>query len=104
MRANANGDEKLLSTVSLWTLARMHPEDKSLGRQAAEKLVTRLNDKDPFVRASAARALSALNLGRRSCCRSLKKRWLAPTRRRRTWPCRPWPGLAHRPCRAWSRR
>src|SRR4029078_2212983 len=52
--------QKLLSTISLWTLARVHPEDKALAREAAEQLVGRLSDQDAFVRAGAARALSAL--------------------------------------------
>jgi HEAT repeat protein len=63
IRANAKSDIKLLSTVSLWTLARVHPEDKALGRDAAEKLAGRLGDSDPFVRVVAARALAALQLG-----------------------------------------
>ncbi|MBN2294374.1 MAG: HEAT repeat domain-containing protein [Pirellulales bacterium] len=60
IRSNANSDNRFLSTVSLWTLARVHPEDKALRRQATEKLVARLKDKDPFVRVMAARALAAL--------------------------------------------
>jgi HEAT repeat protein len=63
IRTNAKGSNKLLSTVSLWALARVHPEDKALGREAAEQLVTRLSDPDQFVRVSAARALAALALG-----------------------------------------
>jgi HEAT repeat protein len=63
VRANAKSTKKLLSTISLWTLARVHPEDKALGREAAELLVSRLSDSDPFVRVSAARALAALKLG-----------------------------------------
>jgi HEAT repeat protein len=63
VRANAKSDKKLLSTVSLWALARVHPEDKTLGREAAEQLVSRLNDQDPFVRVTAARAVAALKLG-----------------------------------------
>jgi HEAT repeat protein len=63
IRANAAGDDKFLSTVSLWTLARLHPQDKELGRQAAEQIVGRLADKDEFVRLGAARALASLRLG-----------------------------------------
>jgi HEAT repeat protein len=63
IRTNAKGAEKLLSTISLWTLARVHPEDKALGREVAEQLVSRLGDQDPFVRVGAARALAALQLG-----------------------------------------
>ncbi len=60
IRANAKSDDKFLGTVSLWTLARVHPEDKELRRQATEQLVERLKEKDPFVRVAAARALAAL--------------------------------------------
>src|SRR5262245_19293553 len=63
IRANAKSDKKLLSTVSLWTLARVHPEDKALARETAEQLAARLADKDPFVRVTAARGLAALQLG-----------------------------------------
>lgn len=60
IRANAAGDDKSLSTISLWTLARVHPEDKELRREATEKIVERLKDQDPHVRVVAARALAAL--------------------------------------------
>ncbi len=63
IRANSKSTKKLLSTISLWTLARVHPEEKAFGREAAELLVSRLGDQDPFVRVAAARALAALNLG-----------------------------------------
>ena len=59
IRANAKSDDKFLSTVSLWALARVHPEDKELRRQATEQIVDRLKDQDPFVRVAAARALAA---------------------------------------------
>ena len=51
---------KRFATVSLWALARVHPEDKELRRETTEQLVERLKDKDPFVRVAAARALAAL--------------------------------------------
>ncbi len=51
---------RVLSTTSLWALARVHPEDKSLRREATEQLIERLKDQDPFVRVAAARALAAL--------------------------------------------
>jgi HEAT repeat protein len=60
IRANAKSDDKFLSTVSLWALARVHPEDKELRRQATEQLVEGLKEQDPFVRVAAARALAAL--------------------------------------------
>lgn len=60
MRENINSDDKLLSTVSLWALARVHPDDLELKRAAVTQLVARLSDDDPFVRAGAARALASL--------------------------------------------
>jgi HEAT repeat protein len=60
IRANAVSNDKFLGTVSLWALARVHPEDKELRRQATEQLVERLKEQDPFVRVAAARALAAL--------------------------------------------
>ncbi len=60
IRANIKSDDKSLSTVSLWALARVHPDDKELRRQATEQIVDRLKDQDPNVRVVAARALAAL--------------------------------------------
>ena len=60
VRANAKSTDELLSTASLWALARVYPEDKELRRETTEKLVERLKAKDAFVRVAAARALAAL--------------------------------------------
>jgi HEAT repeat protein len=60
IRENAKSDDRFLSTVSLWALARVHPEDKELRRQATVQIIERLKDQDPFVRVAAARALAAL--------------------------------------------
>jgi HEAT repeat protein len=60
IRENAKSDDKTLASVSLWALARVHPDDKELRREATEKIVENLKDKDPFVRVAAARALAAL--------------------------------------------
>ena len=60
IRTNAKSNDELLSTASLWALARVHPEDKDLRRDTTEKLVARLKAKDAFVRVAAARALAAL--------------------------------------------
>jgi len=60
IRANAKSEDKTLATVSLWALVRAHPEDKQLRREATEKIVECLKDKDPFARVAAARALGAL--------------------------------------------
>ena len=60
IRANSKSDDKMLSTTSLWALARVHPEDKALRREATERLLERLKDEDAFVRLAAARGLAAL--------------------------------------------
>ena len=60
VRANAESQDKLLSTASLWTLARLHPEDKEIRRKVTERLVQRLKEQDPNVRAWAAQGLVAL--------------------------------------------
>jgi HEAT repeat protein len=60
IQRNAKSDDKLLSTVSIWALARVHPEDKQLRAEATEQLIARLKDKDQFVRVAAARALASL--------------------------------------------
>jgi HEAT repeat protein len=60
IRKNAKSDDRFLSTVSLWTLARIHPEDKELRRQTTEQLFERLKDTDPHVGSMAARALASL--------------------------------------------
>jgi HEAT repeat protein len=60
IRENAKGQDKLLSTASLWTLARLHPEDKEIRREVTERLAERLKEQDPNVRAWAAQGLAAL--------------------------------------------
>ena len=60
IRANTKSKDQMLSTASFWALARVHPEDNELRREATEVLVARLKEKDPFVRVAAARALAAL--------------------------------------------
>lgn len=60
IKANAKGGDKMLATVSMWALTRVHPEDKELRKQTTEQLINTLKDKDPFVRVAAARALAAL--------------------------------------------
>ena len=60
IRTNAKSDDGMLSSTSLWALARVHPEDKELRKETTEKLVEMLKDKNAFVRAMAARALVAL--------------------------------------------
>ena len=60
IQQNAKSDDKMLSTTSLFVLARVHPEDKELLRAVGQRLVERLKDPDAFVRNAAAKALAAL--------------------------------------------
>ncbi|MCE5301574.1 MAG: HEAT repeat domain-containing protein [Planctomycetaceae bacterium] len=60
IRANTKSDDALLSTASLWTLARVHPEDKDLRRTVTERLVDRLKNPNPLIRIASARGLASL--------------------------------------------
>jgi HEAT repeat protein len=60
IKTHVESDDRLLATVSLWALARVHPEDKDLRREAATQLGARLKDEDAYVRAAASRALASL--------------------------------------------
>jgi HEAT repeat protein len=60
IRKNAGSQNALLSTTSLWALAKARPDDAALRRDATRKLIAALKHDDPFVRVQAARALAAL--------------------------------------------
>lgn len=60
VKANTKSDDKMLSTASLWALARVHPDQKQYIADAMEQLVERLDDKSPYVREAAARGLASL--------------------------------------------
>ena len=60
VQANAKSEDKLLSTASLWTLARLHPDDKEIRREVTERLCQRLKEQDPNIRAWAAQGLASL--------------------------------------------
>ncbi len=60
IKANAKSSDKVLSTTSLWALARVHPDDKDLRREVAEQLIPRMKDPDPMVRQTVAQALLSL--------------------------------------------
>jgi HEAT repeat protein len=55
--------DKFLAELSIWALARLHPEDKQLAHDAAEALFEGLKSDDPGVRKASARALAELKLG-----------------------------------------
>lgn len=58
--ANTKSPNRMLSTISIWSIARIHPDDKNLTRHALEHLVERIKDEDQFIREMSARALLAL--------------------------------------------
>jgi HEAT repeat protein len=62
IRKNAKSSNQVLSTLSLWALVRVYPSRPDYAKEAAERLISLLGDKDPFVRSTAARALAALRL------------------------------------------
>jgi HEAT repeat protein len=60
VRANVKSKDEMLSAVSMWALARMHPEDKKLKSAVLTHLVALLKSKDQFARLAAARAMASL--------------------------------------------
>ncbi len=59
----ASTSDSVRQTVSLWALARMHPQDKALVTQAATRLVENLNSDDPRVREASVHGLIDLAPG-----------------------------------------
>jgi HEAT repeat protein len=59
----ASGTDMLQRAIGIWALARLHPEDAEAGRRAMSLLARMLTDRDPVVRATAARAISDLPQG-----------------------------------------
>ncbi len=60
VQKNTQSEDKVLSTVSLWALAKTRPQDKALRTGVTEKLIGRLGDSDQYVRLAAARGLASL--------------------------------------------
>lgn len=60
VRANVKSDDAVLSAVSMWALARIHPNDLKLKQAVLSHLVELLKSKDPLARLAAARGLAAL--------------------------------------------
>ena len=63
IREYVNSSDKFLSTVSIWTLARLHPEDKQLVTEATGRLFEGLKSDDPAVNKASAKALAELRPG-----------------------------------------
>ena len=100
IRANANSDDKVLSTTSLWAVARVHPDDKPIRRSATRRLIERLKDQDPLVRAAAAHALAALPPAPKSPPRFGKRPFRTRMRRRFATRSMLWRRWDRRPCRS----
>lgn len=60
IRQNAEGSEPLLKTMSLWTLARLHPDNDHFVRMASENLIQGLRSEDPQICAASADGLLML--------------------------------------------
>lgn len=60
LRKAAAGADPFLATVASWALARIHPDDASLSKEAVKRLRERLDDDNPKARAAAASGLSDL--------------------------------------------
>lgn len=58
---NTKSDDGVLATVSLWALARLHPDDAALQRRTVRRLAEFLKSDDPRQRVAAARALVELD-------------------------------------------
>jgi HEAT repeat protein len=58
-----NNPDKFLATISIWTLAKLHPENKQLAREATEQLFAGLKSDDPQLRTLCARGLALLKPG-----------------------------------------
>jgi hypothetical protein len=50
----------LLQMVAAWSLAKIHPDDASLKKQATEKLTAGLESDDPAIKAAAEHGLKLL--------------------------------------------
>ncbi len=57
----SDDSDPAVSSMATWALARIHPDDKKLAAEAAGKLIGRLAEDDPVVRASVILALSELH-------------------------------------------
>ena len=61
IKKNAQSSDKILSTVSLWALAKMRPGDQELARKTVRRLADLLKDENVRYRTAAAEALVDLD-------------------------------------------
>jgi HEAT repeat protein len=62
-RQKVDAPDQVLDAVSLWAIARLHPEDKNLVARTTERLCETLKAENPRARKAAARALASLKPG-----------------------------------------
>jgi HEAT repeat protein len=60
LRHAAGSDDAMLSMISRWSLAMLHPDDTQLTQQSVELLIRGLESKDEHIRIAAARGLADL--------------------------------------------
>jgi HEAT repeat protein len=60
LRAAMAKDSLFLQMIAAWSIARLHPDDRSAMKSAVEKLVQGLKSNDPAIRTAAAKALQKL--------------------------------------------
>ena len=58
--AAAKEDNQFLSMVAAWSLAKLHPDDADLKKQAVDKLNAGLKSDDEAIRQAADKGLKAL--------------------------------------------
>lgn len=63
IRQDLDTPDEVLDTVSLWALARLHPDDQKLIAQTTRRLCEMLKSDNPRARKAAARALASLRPG-----------------------------------------
>lgn len=60
LKAAVNSDNAFLQMTAAWALAKIHPEDQQLMKQAVAQLTQRLSHSDPMMRTAAAKCLESL--------------------------------------------
>lgn len=61
LKAAVAKDNEFLSMVAAWSLAKLHPDDAALKKQATDKLNAGLKSDDAAIKAAAAKGLQLLN-------------------------------------------
>ncbi|MCO8121076.1 HEAT repeat domain-containing protein [Stieleria sp. TO1_6] len=62
LQKEVDSDDKMLSMVSIWALAKINPDDAARAEAATDVLIAGMADDDPAIRLTAAECLHAMNL------------------------------------------